>query len=126
MHSISDYELELMKIIWSNEGSAMYADIVKGLNTKGHTWTKNTIITLLSRLTEKGVLTTKKSGRRNIYVSVVEENHYQGEQVENLLNKIFEGNTKGLVSALIERDLLTAKDYDELKSYWKFEGEKNE
>ena len=126
MHSISDYELELMKIIWSNEGNAMYADIVKGLNTKGHTWTKNTIITLLSRLTEKGVLTTKKSGRRNIYVSVVEENHYQGEQVENLLNKIFEGNTKGLVSALIERDLLTAKDYDELKSYWKFEGEKNE
>jgi len=126
MHSISDYELELMKIIWSNNGTAMYADIVKGLNEKGFTWTKNTIITLLSRLTEKGVLTTKKSGRRNIYVSVVEENHYQGEQVENFLNKIFEGNTKGLVSALIERDLLTASDYNELKSYWKFEGEKNE
>jgi len=126
MHSISDYELELMKIIWSNNGNAMYADIVKGLNEKGFTWAKNTIITLLSRLTEKGVLTTKKSGRRNIYVSVVDENHYQGEQVENFLNKIFEGNTKGLVSALIERDLLTASDYNELKSYWKVKGEENE
>ena len=126
MHSISDYELELMKIIWSNNGNAKYADIVKGLNEKGFTWAKNTIITLLSRLTEKGVLTTKKSGRRNIYVSVVDENHYQGEQVENFLNKIFEGNTKGLVSALIERDLLTASDYNELKSYWKVKGEENE
>ncbi len=67
MYHITDYELELMKIIWTNNGTALYAEIIQGLNAKGNDWTKNTIITLLSRLIEKGLLKTNKIGRRNEY-----------------------------------------------------------
>ena len=52
MQQISDYELELMKIIWANGGTALYAEIFKSLEEKGTPWTKNTIITLTSRLIE--------------------------------------------------------------------------
>ena len=50
MQQVSDYELELMKVIWGNGGTALYAEIVEALEKKGMAWTKNTIITLLSRL----------------------------------------------------------------------------
>lgn len=122
MQHISDYELELMKIIWANNGTALYAEIVAGLEAKGNTWTKNTIITLLSRLIDKGLLKTSKTGRRNIYTSIVAENEYQTGQTVNFLNKIFEGNTKGLVATLIENDLLSLVDYDELKKHWNSTG----
>lgn len=119
MQQASDYELELMKIIWANGGVALYAEIVAGLEAKGNSWTKNTIITLLSRLNEKGMLTASKSGRRNTYTAIVAESEYQADQTMRFLDKIFEGDTKGLISTLIQKDLLSSKDYDELKMHWK-------
>ena len=119
MQQVSDYELELMKIIWENGGIAMYADISSGLEAKGTPWTKNTIITLLSRLIDKGLLTTSKTGRRNIYTAAVSEHEYQADQTTRFINRIFQGNTTGLVSALIDNNLLSPSDYAELQKHWK-------
>lgn len=119
MQKISDYELELMKIIWASGGSALYADIAKALEGQGMSWTKNTIITLLSRLASKRFLTAKKEGlHRNRYIALTSEAEYQAEQTENFLCKVYEGNAAGLVSTLIQRDLLSAADYEALKKHW--------
>ena len=118
MQQISDYELELMKIIWTNGGTALYAEIVAALSAKGMHWTKNTIITLLSRLTDKGILKAYKIGHRNNYTAIVSASEYQTTQTENFLHKVYEGNAKGLVSTLIQKDLLSVSDYKDLKKYW--------
>ncbi len=118
MQQASDSELELMKVIWDNGGSALYAQITALLAEKGIFWTKNTIITLLSRLVEKKLLKTSKIGHRNQYIALVSAEEYQGIQTENFLDKIYEGNAKGLVTALIQKELLSAKDYEELKKFW--------
>ena len=118
MQQISDYELELMKVIWANGGAALYAEIVTALSEKGMDWTKNTIITLLSRLIDKGLLKTNKIGHRNKYTAIVSADEYQSSQTETFLHKVYEGNAKGLVSALIQKDLLSSADYEDLKKYW--------
>ncbi len=115
---VSDSELELMKIVWANEGTAFYAHIMEELAKSGRTWQKNTIITLLSRLVEKGLLKTKKLGRRNEYSAVVSEGDYRAAQTQTLLNKLYEGSAKGLVSTLIQRDLISPAEYEELKQFW--------
>lgn len=119
MQQVSDYELELMKIIWANGGTALYADIVKALEDRGTPWTKNTIITLLSRLASKGFLKTSKTGFRNQYIAIVLETDYQEIQTKTLLDKLYEGNAKGLVSTLIEKDMLSPEDYEDLRKHWK-------
>ena len=116
---ISDSELELMKIIWSAGGTALYAQIMETLAEEGRSWQKNTVITLLSRLVEKGLLRTSKLGRRNQYTALATEADYQAAQAQTLLNKLYEGSAKGLVSTLIERELLSAADYEELRSFWR-------
>lgn len=118
MQQISDYELELMKVIWNNGGTALYAEITAALSEKGMDWTKNTVITLLSRLIDKGLLKTSKIGHRNRYTAIVSSSEYQSSQTENFLNKVYEGNAKGLVSTLIQKDLLSDADYEELMKYW--------
>ena len=126
MQQVSDYELELMKAIWGNGGTALYAQIVEALSGKGMDWTKNTIITLLSRLVDKGYLKTGKIGRRNQYTALVSENEYRITQTEHFVNKIYEGDVKGLVSALIRTDCLTEGGYEELRRYWEKAGELHE
>ena len=125
MQQISDCERELMKIIWGSRGTALYAEIAEALAEKGMDWTKNTIITLLSRLVDKGYLKTSKIGRRNRYTALVPEGDYQAVLTERFVDKIYEGNAKGLVAALIQKELLSAEDYEGLKAYWEKAGEQD-
>ena len=119
---VSDSELELLKIIWASGGTALYAQIMENLTQSGHTWQKNTVITLLSRLVEKGFLKTGKIGRRNEYTAVVSEADYQAAQTQALVNKLYEGSARDLVAALIRREALSAQDFQELKRFWEGEG----
>ncbi len=119
IQQISDSELELMRIVWARGGTALYAHIMEDLEQAGRTWQKNTVITLLSRLVEKGLLRTSKLGRRNQYMALATEADYQAAQAQTLLDKLYEGSAKGLVSTLIERELLSAADYEELRSFWR-------
>ena len=112
---IADSELELMKIIWARGGTALYAELMEELMARGCAWQKNTVITLLSRLVEKGLLGTSKIGRRNRYTALVSEGDYQAAQAKTLLDKLYQGSARGLVSTLIQSDLLTPRDFEELK-----------
>jgi len=118
IQQVSDFELELMKTIWENGGTALYAKIAETLESKGLAATKNTIISLLSRLVEKGYLSIKKIGRRNEYTALVSAEEYQTMQTTVLLHKVYEGNAKNLVSTLIQNHFLSNDDYEELKKYW--------
>lgn len=116
VQQLSDAELEIMKIIWENpQGVTLFAYIMDELAARGRPCQKNTLIVLLSRLMNKGFLSAKKIGRRNEYTTLVSETEYQTAQTKNFLNKIYEGNVKGLVSNLIMGDLLTGEEYEELK-----------
>ena len=119
---VSDSELELLKIIWASGGTALYAQIMEKLTQSGHTWQKNTVITLLSRLVEKGFLKTGKIGRRNEYTAVVSEADYQAAQTQALVNKLYEGSARDLVADLSRREALSAQDFQELKRFWEGEG----
>ena len=121
IQQVYNSELELMKIVWANGGRALYAHIMEELSKVGFTWQKNTVITLLSRLVEKGLLKTNKIGRRNEYTAVISEQDYRAAQTQMLLNKFYEGSARGLVSTLIEREMLSAEDYEELNRFWEEE-----
>lgn len=115
IQQISEAELDIMKIVWAGDSPILFASIMKELESRGRTWQKNTVITLLSRLMEKGFLKAKKIGRRNEYTPLVSEEEYQAVQTRNFVNRIFEGKVKGLVSNLIQSDDLTEEEYQELK-----------
>ena len=116
VQKISDAELEIMKIVWGNpQEVTLFSYIMDGLAARGKPCQKNTLIVLLSRLMNKGFLSARKFGRRNEYTTLVSETEYQTAQTKNLLEKVYEGSAKGLVSNLIMGDLLSDEEYDELK-----------
>lgn len=116
LQQISDAELEIMKIVWGNQREVtLFSDIMDGLAARGRPCRKNTLIVLLSRLMEKEFLRARKIGRRNEYTPLVSESEYQTAQTARFLNRIYEGSAAGLVSNLIQGDLLTDGEYEELK-----------
>lgn len=106
-----------MKVVWTEgDGPVLFAYLTEELAARGKPWQKNTLITLLNRLVNKGFLKAKKTGRRNEYTALVSESEYQTAQTKHFLDKIYEGSAKGLVSNLILGDLLTDGEYEELKA----------
>ena len=123
MHpQISDSELVLMQVIWEQGGRALYAVIMERLTATGNRWQKNTVITLLSRLVEKGFLRTDKIGHRNEYIALVGREEYQALQTESFLNKHYGGDASGLVLTLIEKNMLSPEDCAQLRRFWEEKG----
>lgn len=119
MQQISESELVLMKIIWKNGGTALYAYIMDELEKDKNEWKKNTVLTLLSRLVEKKYIKIKKIGRRNEYVALVTETGYQTMQTNCFLDKIFGGNVKDLIATLLQQDIISTEELKEIERYWK-------
>lgn len=119
MHQISESELVLMKIIWRNGGSALYSVIMDELSNEQNEWKKNTVLTLLSRLIDKGYLKSNKIGRRNEYTILVTEQEYQSLQTTVFLKKVYEGNVKGLVNTLLQDSMISSDDLKEIERFWK-------
>ena len=116
LQQISDAELEIMKVVWAkNKEPSLFAELTDELAAKGRPWQKNTLITLLNRLVNKGFLKAKKIGRRNEYTPLVSEAEYQTVQTKHFLEKLYEGSASGLVATLISGDLLTDEEYSELR-----------
>lgn len=115
---ISESELVLMKIIWKNGGSALYAQILEELQRESNPRNKNTVLTLLSRLIDKKYLKIRKIGRRNDYIALVTEQEYQTLQTNSFLNRVYSGNVRTLVSTLLRQDVLSAAEMQEVENYW--------
>lgn len=118
LQQISESELVLMKIIWKNGGSALYAQILEELQRESNPWNKNTVLTLLSRLIDKKYLKIRKIGRRNDYIALVTEQEYQTLQTNSFLNRVYSGNVRTLVSTLLRQDVLSAAEMQEVENYW--------
>lgn len=116
--TVSDSELTLLQIIWAQGGTALFAEIMTSLAQNQSEWKKNTVLTLLSRLVEKGYLTTSKLGRRNAYTALISDGDYQAAQTKTFVQKIYKGNVRDLVSTLLEQDILSTEDLEELNQFW--------
>ncbi|MBL1223746.1 BlaI/MecI/CopY family transcriptional regulator [Enterococcus sp. BWR-S5] len=115
---ISDSELEILKIFWENNRQMMFSEIVDELHKKEFTWKNNTILTFLSRLTDKNMLKVQKKGRKNEYMAVLTEQEYLKQETTDFVGKVYEGEVKGLIATLVENDLISSDEMQELKEYW--------
>ncbi len=118
LQQISESELTLMQIIWQNEGHALYSQIMEQLAAQQNDWKKNTVLTLLSRLVEKGYLRTSKIGRRNEYAAMITQQEYQAAQTQSFVHKIYGGSAKNLICALLQQEALSAEELQEIESFW--------
>ncbi|EAD1226355.1 BlaI/MecI/CopY family transcriptional regulator [Listeria monocytogenes] len=116
--SISKSELEVMKIIWDFGRAVQYADVAGKLEEKNYSWKKNTVLTFLTRLVEKNLLSVKKVGRKNEYYALVSENEYLERQTETFVEDIYEGDVKGLITNLVQNDLISPDELEDLQQFW--------
>ena len=98
---LPDSELELMQIIWQKEPPVSRREIEENLK-KDHALAATTILTLLTRLSEKGFLKLEKQGRANLYTPLISQREYLASESRSLLDKLYGGSIKTFANALCD------------------------
>ena len=114
---ISDAELEILEVLWT-AGEALNANEIRARLNEKKDWERTTVLTLIRRLLDKGVITQEKQ-EVYYYSPLVERSVYVKEETKSFLNKFFKGNAKNLAAALIEDEDLSKDDIEELRAYFR-------
>ena len=118
--SITDAELEVMRLLWQKKRALTTAELRAELEqTKG--WNKSTIHTLVSRLRGKGIITHLDKYGAAQFVPLMSEDEYLLEVEKAMLEKF--GSAKKLALAMVRNGHLTDSDIDELRDFFKKGGD---
>lgn len=113
----SETELELMEVIWSCTPPVTSSELLDMFKLKGKEWKAQTISTFLSRLVDKGALTVTRQGRTNYYEPLLLPEDYKLQKTKTVLDGLYQGSVKNLVSAMYDGDKLSEDDIAELKKW---------
>lgn len=68
---------------------------------------------------QKKILDVQKKGRRNEYIALLTEKEYLEQETKDFVGKFYEGEVKGLIATLVENELISDKEIEDLKEYWR-------
>lgn len=111
---LPDAELEVMQAIWDCTPPVSRSDIEHILSKK-HPLATTTILTLLSRLADKGAIRTEKNGRSNLYTPLISRQDYLAAQSKSFVEKLCGGDMQLFATALCGSGL-SKEDIEELRS----------
>jgi predicted transcriptional regulator len=107
--TISDAELDVLKALWEH-GPATVREINAHLRRRKRKWAYNTVLTLLSRLREKGFVSSEKRGVAHVFKSAVSQGELLKRQLSDLADRVCNGTASPLVYALVEGQQFTAEE----------------
>ena len=112
-YEITDAELEIMQVLWENKECNL-AEIIEKLSVNEEK-NKNTIKTLIHRLTQKGAIESKKiNSKEVIYIPKVSERKYIKKENNNFLDKVFNGNINKLLLNFVEDKKVSKEELQKL------------
>ena len=109
---ISDSEWEVMKALWDHEPMTAVEVLARLPHDQ---WKQKTVNTFLVRLETKGVITSERAGRANVYRTFYTEKECRRFEGSQFLSKVFRGQVAPMMLHFIENEELSESDIDMLK-----------
>ncbi|WP_406697875.1 BlaI/MecI/CopY family transcriptional regulator [Singulisphaera sp. Ch08] len=96
---LSEAQMEIMNVVW-DQGEVTVADVWKALAAR-RKLARNTVLTMLTRLEEKGWLCRDEEGHAFRYRAAVPREATLGTMIRRLVDTAFGGSAEGLIMALL-------------------------
>ena len=113
VRKLPDAELEVMQALWRCTPPVARAEI-DGILKDTHPMALTTLLTLLSRLSERGFIRIEKASRSARYIPLVTREEYLAAQSRRFLDKLCGGSLSTFAEALCNSGL-TKEEIEELR-----------
>lgn len=111
---LGDAELEIMLVIWNCAEPVTSTFILEQLRGRRN-WALSTLMTTLSRLSDKGFVYCDRSTRTNYYSALISEEDYKAQEGRSFLEKLYGNSVQNLVASLYNSRTISDYDLNELK-----------
>lgn len=113
VRTLPDAELAVMQALWSCEAPARRAQIDEKLSL-AHPIAPTTLLTVLSRLAEKGFLQIEKAGRSALYTPLITQEDYLARQGQRFYHQLC-GKSLPVFAAALCQSGLSREELKELQ-----------
>lgn len=105
-------EMEVLDVIWVM-GQATSREIFEKMRERKRLG-QSTVLTVLRRLSDRGILHRDAGGDVYVYSPVMERRELGGRMIDDVVNRIFGGAVEPVIAHLLERKDLKGQDLERL------------
>ena len=109
---ISEAELKILQVLWERQPRTM-PEITRTLAEETN-WSKNTVITLLKRMIEKGTIKVNELVSPKEYTALVDFSSVAKQETKGFMKRMFCNKPTLLISNLISEQKVSDDEIDEI------------
>jgi predicted transcriptional regulator len=111
---LGDAELEVLKALWEL-GQAPVREVMNHLHGAGRRVAYTTVLTVLTRLEQKGFVASDKSGVAYVYRPKVSRARVTRSRLRSLIEQLYDGSAGPLVLQLVQQEKLSVEEIEALQ-----------
>lgn len=123
--SLTPAEWNVLECLWENPGCTGREAVNELKKSVG--WTRSTVLTMLHRMTEKGLILCEMRDGLMHYTSLVDREAATLQETEGFLDRVYKGSISLMMNAMTKKQQLSKEEIEELYEILRrAEGERNE
>jgi predicted transcriptional regulator len=113
-HELGTAELEVVKVLW-DVGPCTVREVWTHLQSQGRRVAYTTVLTFLTRLEQKGFVTSDKSGLAYVYRASVSRQRVTRSRLRALVEELYDGASAQLALHLVRTAKFSPQEIEELQ-----------
>lgn len=113
-HGLAAGELDVLKVLW-DLGPAPVRGVMKALHKRGRRVAYTTVLTVLTRLEQKGFVASDRSEQAYVYRAKVTRERATGSWLRSMVRQWFDGAAAPMVLQLMQSEKFTAGEIAQLQ-----------
>ena len=113
MAKLSEREWTVLSALWDSGGATLGA-LTEALREETG-WSRNTVLTYLTRMEAKGLVSINKEGYPRLYRAALSREDCQAQARDVFLQNVYRGATGDLVAAFLKEKPISAQEREALR-----------
>ena len=113
MSRLTDSEWRVLTALWDS-GDAALGEVAASLRPDTG-WSRNTVLTYLTRMEKKGLVTIGKENYPHTYRAALDRETCQAQERQSFLTRVYRGSAGDLVAAFLKEEPISPQERERLK-----------
>jgi len=113
MSNLSDREWAVLSVLWDT-GGAPLGELTEALRP-GTGWSRNTVLTYLTRMEAKGLVAIDKTASPHRYRAALDRRDCQAQARHSFLHRVYQGSAGDLVAAFLKEEPISPEERETLR-----------
>ena len=113
MTKLSEREWTVLSALWESCGAEL-GELVQLLHPETG-WSRNTVLTYLTRMEAKGLVTIDKERYPHTYRAALDRAECQAQERRSFLQRVYQGSAGDLVAAFLKEEPISPEEREKLR-----------